>query len=142
MRRIKYIIYIVINLFRLPIIKLTTSFRLKCPMIQLISPSCDLEILKNGRINISGRIHTEKNTILSVENGIFECGSIFLNRNSMVVCRNSISIGDGTTIGPNTVIYDHDHDIINRGQMITNVNFAKNRSNAPRFYLLPTPEKA
>ena len=27
----------------------------------------------------------------------------------MVICRESISIGDGTTIGPHTCIYDHDH---------------------------------
>ena len=33
----------------------------------------------------------------------------FINKFCMVICRESISIGDGTTIGPHTCIYDHDH---------------------------------
>ncbi len=33
----------------------------------------------------------------------------FINKFCMVICRDSIAIGDGTTIGPHTCIYDHDH---------------------------------
>lgn len=33
----------------------------------------------------------------------------FVNKFCMVICRDSITIGDGTTIGPHTCIYDHDH---------------------------------
>lgn len=33
----------------------------------------------------------------------------------MIVCRDSIEIGSGTTVGPNVMIYDHDHDLQNRG---------------------------
>ena len=36
--------------------------------------------------------------------------SCFINRNCMIVAHEKIEIGDGTTIGPNVCIYDHDHD--------------------------------
>ena len=35
----------------------------------------------------------------------------------MIVCRNSIEIGSGTTVGPNVLIYDHDHDLQNQGSI-------------------------
>lgn len=119
MRRIKYGFYILINFIRLPIIKLLSGLRFKCSLIQLISPSCDLEIGENGTLHIYGRMHAEKNTLISVRKGNLRCGDIFINRNSMIVCRDSITIGNGTTIGPNTVIYDHDHDVLNRGGLKT-----------------------
>ena len=111
MRRIKYGFYILFNFIRLPILKLFSGFNFKCSLIQLISPGCDIEICDKGTLQIQGRMHAEKNTLISVKNGNMRCGRIFINRNSMIVCRDSISIGKGTTIGPNTVIYDHDHDI-------------------------------
>ena len=36
----------------------------------------------------------------------------------MIVCRKEITIGKGVTIGPNVVIYDHDHDMVNRGNLV------------------------
>ena len=35
---------------------------------------------------------------------------VFINRNCTIVSRSAISIGNGTTIGPNVCIYDHDHN--------------------------------
>ena len=32
---------------------------------------------------------------------------VYLNRNTMIVCRDSVEIGSGTTVGPNVMIYDH-----------------------------------
>ena len=40
-----------------------------------------------------------------------------MNRNTMIVCRDSVEIGSGTTVGPNVMIYDHDHDLQNRGRI-------------------------
>jgi acetyltransferase-like isoleucine patch superfamily enzyme len=114
MKRIKYGFYILFNFVRLTILKLLSCRHFKCTLIQLISPGCNLEIGDNGTLHIQGRMHAEKNTLISVRNGVLKCGRTYINRNSMIVCRDSISIGNGTTIGPNTIIYDHDHDIIKR----------------------------
>lgn len=37
-------------------------------------------------------------------------GNNFINRNCNIICHSTISIGKGTTIGPNVSIYDHDHN--------------------------------
>lgn len=119
MRKLKYSIYIFLNLFRLPIIKLVTGFRMKCPIVQLISPKSNIEILRRGKLTLTGRLHTENNTLLSVGNGTLKIGRVFINRNCMIVSRERIEIGDGTTIGPNTVIYDHDHGLSDYGKLST-----------------------
>lgn len=41
---------------------------------------------------------------LSIDN------NVFFNRNVFITCRNKISIGANTIIGPNVVIVDHNHD--------------------------------
>ena len=34
---------------------------------------------------------------------------VFINQNTVIAAHKKISIGEGTTIGPNVCIYDHDH---------------------------------
>ena len=56
--------------------------------------------------------------ISSRNSGKLKIGNrVYLNRNTMIVCRDSVEIGSGTTVGPNVMIYDHDHDLQNRGQI-------------------------
>lgn len=51
------------------------------------------------------------NTELSANGGIVFLGNnCFVNKNCMIVAHEKIQIGNGVAIGPNTVIYDHDHD--------------------------------
>lgn len=54
-----------------------------------------------------------------IRGGVCLEGPIYINRNTALVCRDSITIGQGTTIGPNVVIYDHDHDKNNRGAVVS-----------------------
>lgn len=52
---------------------------------------------------------------------------VFINRNTIITSRRSIIIEDGVTIGPNVCIYDHDHNVNNRGEYILqNVVVKKN----------------
>ena len=49
-----------------------------------------------------------------------QCGG-FANR---IICRNQITIGEGTILGPNVLVYDHDHIFdkehgVNRTEFIT-----------------------
>ncbi len=114
----KLIFYALWNLFRLNAIKIFCGRKLKSGQVQLISPKTSIEIEKNGQVIFNGRIHSENNALISVKDGgELICGNLYINRNSMIVCRENISIGDGTTIGPNVVIYDHDHDIKTVGKL-------------------------
>lgn len=108
------------NCVRIPLLKVISGFRFTSMCRQLISPLTKICVQSTGQINISGGIHTEPGVLLSAKNGgvLNIAQNVYINRNSMVVCRGSIEIGSGTTIGPNVMIYDHDHDMKNRGKMI------------------------
>ena len=51
--------------------------------------------------------------------------NVFINRNVIIACRKHITIGAGTIIGPNVVIYDHDHRFDTNGRV---------KENAPNPY--------
>ena len=115
-RKLKYILIILYNYIRLPLVKLLNGLSIKTKCTQLISPFSKLEACEKGKIIINGRLHSEHGSFLSAKTGVLNIeGNVYINRNSMVVCREKIIIGDGTTIGPNVLIYDHDHDVINGG---------------------------
>lgn len=118
--KIKYAFNILINLFRIPIMKIIKASSFSCDILQLISIRTSLDINKGGKLTINGRIHTEPNSLISVKCGdLFIGDGVYINRNTMIVCRKKITIGEGTTIGPNVCIYDHDHDILHPGKLIT-----------------------
>ncbi|MBE6769132.1 MAG: acyltransferase [Ruminococcaceae bacterium] len=59
---------------------------------------------KKVRISRGSRVSVRKNGNFILGN---EAG---LGVNNIIVCHNDISIGDGTILGPNVLIYDHDHE--------------------------------
>lgn len=114
----KLVFYAAWNFLRLNLLKIISCGKFKSGQVQLISSATELELDKNSKIVLKGRVHAEKNVLISAKDGgKLTCGNLYINRNSMIVCRESISIGDGTTIGPNVVIYDHDHDIQECGKL-------------------------
>lgn len=116
--KIKLIIYVLWNFLRLNLLKILSVGNFRSGQVQLISPATELELDKSSKIVFEGRVHAEKNALISAkEGGKLTCGNLYINRNTMIVCRESISIGDGTTIGPNVVIYDHDHNIQESGKL-------------------------
>lgn len=126
-RKLKYILIILYNYIRLPLVKLLNGFSIKTKCTQLISPFSKIEAYEKGKIIINGRLHSEPGSFFSAKTGVINIeGDVYINRNSMVVCREKISIGDGTTIGPNVLIYDHDHDVINGGFKTKEVSIGRN----------------
>lgn len=126
-RKLKYISIILYNFFRLPFIKLLSGLSIKTRCVQIISPFSKIETNEKGKVVIDGRLHSEPGSFLSAKTGVLSIeGDVYINRNSMIVCRKKISIGDGTTIGPNVLIYDHDHDVINGGFKSAEVNIGCN----------------
>lgn len=74
-----------------------------------VSSDTAIRIGAHGTVSM-GYISTETNVHLTVWGGKLRIGNhCSFNRNDIIVCRDSISIGDGTIFGPNVCIYDHDH---------------------------------
>lgn len=83
-----------------------------------ISIKTDIELGQKASLKIGRGVYTRKYSLLScLDNAILDIGDgVFINRNTIITAKKSIVIGKGVTIGPNTCIYDHDHDVSNRGQ--------------------------
>lgn len=69
------------------------------------------KVYNNGKKLKIGRAYIRTNTLINTEeNGFLTIGdNFFINRNSIISCRNMINIGDNCCIGPNVCIYDHNH---------------------------------
>lgn len=77
---------------------------------QNIPLKTEVNIKGKGRLSLQQNVTCMKNVTLSVIDGQMDIGErVLFNRNCILVCRKHISIGDCTMIGPNVVIYDHDH---------------------------------
>lgn len=108
----KYISYF----FKILISDLFLLFRFLCGnkikfnLISLVSPFSTLKT-KNGKIELGKLAAVRVNAEVCANGGEIILGRrCFVNRNSMIVAHEKITIGDGTTIGPNVCIYDHDHN--------------------------------
>ena len=79
--------------------------------VTLVSLGASLKTYDGGSIAIGNMAAVRSNTEIAATKGHIEIGvGCFINRNCMIVSHEKIEIGDGTTIGPNVSIYDHDHD--------------------------------
>lgn len=67
--------------------------------------------LKDGMIVIGKGLIMKPNAYIAVVNGgkLTIGNSVSIARNSILVCHDSITIGDRCAIAPNVLIYDHDH---------------------------------
>lgn len=72
---------------------------------------------RGGTIFLEPGVATRQNVLLAaVDGGHIHIGEkTFLNRNVVVVCRDSVRIGDHCSFGPNVCIYDHDHKFDRQG---------------------------
>lgn len=79
--------------------------------VSLISPQASLRTFNKGKITLYKKTEIRPNTEITARNAEIIIGAnSFVNRNCMIVAHAGITIGEKTTIGPNTCIYDHDHD--------------------------------
>lgn len=86
-----------------------------------IHKDADVEIGKYSNLRIESGFTMSKNSIIAVRDNaqlLIGC-RVFVNRNTIIVARQSITIGMGVTIGPNVCIYDHDHDTKNKGGYVS-----------------------
>lgn len=78
-----------------------------------IHKDADVEVGKYSMLKIGYGFTMRKNSIIAVrDNAQLRIGcKVFI----IIMARRNITIGNGVTIGPNVCIYDHDHDIKNKG---------------------------
>lgn len=112
MKNVKNIISVVLAFFRLAIRKLFDFRNKRFGLIERISPNVLLEFQRGGkvtfgnkvRIHSGSKIKVRKKAALSIGTGTR------INYNCMIVCRRSVTIGQGCEFGPGVLVYDHDHD--------------------------------
>lgn len=106
------------NAFRILLSDLVLQLRkmvgckVKHHWINLVSPKATVHTRgRTAKIQLGKKCAVRQNTELSATDGtITLAGNVFINRNCMLVAHEKILLGKGTTVGPGTYIYDHDHD--------------------------------
>lgn len=80
--------------------------------IQRFSPNTEVIIEEDGTLHLGSRVRAHRRSRLLVSgNGILKIGGdTALGNGVSVTCMEKITIGEGVQIGPDTKIYDHDHD--------------------------------
>lgn len=75
-------------------------------------PSIKFRCANNGKIVLKSKVHLRENVLLNVsENGkIILENNVFVNDDCKLNCKSEIRIGEGTMLGQNVLIYDHDHN--------------------------------
>lgn len=110
-RRVIYGIRIIINTIRVPLMRLISLSKIKCSFMELFSIGAEIRANNAGRVCIGKMCNIEKNSLIRASGGNVVFGSnIYINRNCNVISHKKIEIDEGTTIGPNVCIYDHDHN--------------------------------
>lgn len=102
----------ILGLFKLLFYKIKYSKRFVFKLKSNCTPSLELRISQSGTIVMESGVEIRGNTILNVSgNGkIFLGEKVFINDGCKINCHEGVSIGDGTIVGQNVLIYDHDHD--------------------------------
>ena len=66
---------------------------------------------RKGTIFVGNSAKILGGALLHSDGGQLTIGNnVFVNRNSLIVSRKKIVVGSNTTIGPNVLIYDHNHN--------------------------------
>lgn len=100
------------SLIRLMLIKyIKRGRKLSFTYKNLLERGSILEFEKNSRVVLGSKFSVRNGAQIHVRDGAeFKAGNnVFLNSGCIVTAHEKIEIGNGVKIGPNTIIYDHDH---------------------------------
>lgn len=83
---------------------------------------------KSGKIVFDDKIYLSDNTEIFSDGGIIKIGyNTFINSNCKIISKKEITIGDNCLLGPNVMIYDHDHEFANKEQLICRQGFKEGK---------------
>ncbi len=109
---------LIYNLIRIAFIKIRLGKKVNIPIIQPMRMSSSLMIQnKIKNVQIGKNFKLEENTKVRVINGgiLIVGDNCFFNCNSYMTVMGETVIGDNCSIGPNVLIFDHDHDFKSEG---------------------------
>ena len=111
-RRLFNLISVLFSAVKFGIMKLFRGSRFRFDGIQRFSPNTEVIIAEQGTLCLGKRVRAHRRSRLSVSgNGVLKIGSdTALGNGVSITCMGKIIIGEGVQIGPDTKIYDHDHD--------------------------------
>ncbi|MCM3670896.1 acyltransferase [Mesobacillus maritimus] len=110
-RKVTLLFKIFISTIRLFLTSLLSFGRVQWKFPVSISLKSKLQVNNKGKIGLGYRSEIEEYTNICSRSGKVTINNhVYINRNGTIICHEGITIGEGTTIGPNIVIYDHDHD--------------------------------
>ena len=85
----------------------------------------EIIVIEGGTFKLGSNVSTQKRVTFSVVGGTLNIGdNTSFNRNDIIVCHNTITIGKQCAFGPNVVIYDHDHIYGKNGIEVNQFNTA------------------
>lgn len=80
--------------------------------IQRFSPNVVTEFNHGSQVVLEKKVRVHSGCKLKVRSGacLHIGANAHLNYNCILVCRDAITIGSGSELGPGVLLYDHDHD--------------------------------
>lgn len=111
-RRVYNIVSVLFSALKFGILGLIHRNHFRIDGIQRFSPNTEVLISENGTIHLGKKVRAHRRARLTVfGDGLLEIGSnTALGNGVSITCMEKVVIGEGVQIGPDTKIYDHDHD--------------------------------
>lgn len=123
-RQFNNIISVVYSAIRFIILKAINPKGISVKMIERISPNVVIEVNRSGKLRLGKKVRVHSGCKFKIRQGAEMCidANVKINYNCILVCHKYIHIGENTELGPNVLIYDHDHDYrvgLNQGKFKT-----------------------
>lgn len=93
-------------------LKLFHPIYFKATFVNMISPFTEITLDNGGKLSIGKNFKMRGGAKIRVrKNATCKIGkNVSVNSNNIIVCHDSITLGDNIQLAPNVLIYDHDHD--------------------------------
>lgn len=84
--------------------------RFKSSLIEIVSLNVTLTTSHKGTLILGRKCGIESGSCIKSSGGHIKIGNgVYINRYCNIVSKESVVIGDGSCLGPNVSVYDHDH---------------------------------
>lgn len=112
------------SFIRLTALKLLYFKNIRFGIVERFSPNVVIDLDRKSKIELDNWISIHSMSRISAVSG----GHLRIKKNTsmnvgcIVVCHNNIEIGENVSIGPNVMMFDHDH-IMSKGNGVKNTPF-------------------